>query len=92
MADEEDTKLDIEAMADKAEELKKLDGLSTSPDEFEDLEREFKLFLQEIVGEKLRSFKEKYTQKYNTLKSSYEKEVKTLKQCRQKITEIWENA
>lgn len=79
MADEEDTKLDIEAMADKAEELKKLDGLSTSPDEFEDLEREFKLFLQEIVGEKLRSFKEKYTQKYNTLKSSYEKEVKTLK-------------
>lgn len=45
MADEEDTKLDIEAMADKAEELKKLDGLSTSPDEFEDLEREFKLFL-----------------------------------------------
>ena len=93
MADEEDTKLDIEAMADKAEELKKLDGLSFSPDDFEDIEREFKNFLEEIVGPShLRQFKEKYQQKYNTLKSSYEKEVKTLKQCRQKITEIWENA
>ena len=50
MADEEDTKLDIEAMADKAEELKKLDGLSFSPDDFEDIEREFKNFLEEIVG------------------------------------------
>ena len=93
MAEEEDTKLDIEAMADKAEELKKLDGLSFSPDDFEDIEREFKHFLEEIVGNvNLRQFKEKYQQKYNTLKSSYEKEVKTLKQCRTKITEIWENA
>ena len=93
MADEDDTKLDIEAMNDKAEELKKLEGLSFSPDDFEDIEREFKQFLEEIVGNvNLRSFKEKYQQKYNTLKSSYEKEVKTLRQCKTKINEIWENA
>ena len=93
MTEEDDTKLDIEAMNDKAEELKKLDGLSFSPDDFEDIEREFKQFLEEIVGNtNLRTFKEKYQQKYNTLKSSYEKEVKTLRQCKQKINEIWENA
>ena len=61
MDEGEDTKLDIEAMADKAEELKKLDGLSFSPDDFEDIEREFKQFLEEIVGNgNLRAFKEKY--------------------------------
>ena len=61
MDEGEDTKLDIEAMADKAEELKKLDGLSFSPDDFEDIEREFKQFLEEIVGNSnLRAFKEKY--------------------------------
>ena len=61
MTDEDDTKLDIEAMNDKAEELKKLDGLSFSPDDFEDIEREFKQFLEEIVGNtNLRTFKEKY--------------------------------
>ena len=93
MTEEDDTKLDIEAMNDKAEELKKLEGLSFSPDDFEDIEREFKQFLEEIVGNvNLRSFKEKYQQKYNTLKSSYEKEVKTLRQCKTKINEIWENA
>ena len=93
MADEDDTKLDLEAMNDKSEELKKLDGLSFSPDDFEDIEREFKKFLEEIVGNtNLRTFKEKYQQKYNTLKSSYEKEVKTLKQCKAKINEIWDNA
>ena len=42
--------------------------------------QEVKQFLEEIVGNtNLRTFKEKYQQKYNTLKSSYEKEVKTLR-------------
>ena len=42
MADEDDNKLDIEAMQDKAEELRKIDELSNDPDKMDDLEREFK--------------------------------------------------
>ena len=42
MAEDEDAKLDIEAMQDKAVELKKLDELAFDPDQFEDIEGNFK--------------------------------------------------
>jgi len=50
MAEEDDLKLDVGAIADKAEELKQVDELSFNPDAFEDIKREFKTFLDEIVG------------------------------------------
>lgn len=61
MADEEDMKLDMGAIADKAEELKAVDELSFNPDAFEEIKRELKTFLDDIVGnQNLRMFKEQY--------------------------------
>lgn len=61
MADEDDIKLDVGAIADKAEEIKAVDELSFNPDAFEEIRREFKSFLNEIVGNSnLRVFKEEY--------------------------------
>ena len=58
---EDDTKLDVEALGNKNEELRKLDELATDPDAFDDIEREFKTFLEEIVGiPNLKRFKEDY--------------------------------
>ena len=93
MAEEEDLKLDVGLIADKAEEIKQVDELSFNPDTFEEIKREFKQFLDEIVGnQNLRAFKEQYYAKYQVLESSYAKEQKTLKQCKLKINEIWEKA
>ena len=50
MVEQDDDKLDIEAIQDKNEEIKTLENLSFDPDVFEDMEREFKQFLDEIVG------------------------------------------
>jgi len=59
MADDDDLKLDVGAIADKAEEIKAVDELSFNPDAFEEIKREFKTFLDEIVGnQNLRAFKE----------------------------------
>ena len=58
---DDDTKLDVEALGNKNEELKKLDEMATDPDKFDDIERDFKLFLEEIVGvPNLKRFKEDY--------------------------------
>ena len=58
---EDDSKLDIEAMNDKASELKKLEELSFDQDTFEDIERDFKQFLEEIVGNNnLKKFRMEY--------------------------------
>jgi hypothetical protein len=58
---EDDSKLDIEAMNDKASELKKLEELSFDQDAFEDIERDFKQFLEEIVGNNnLKKFRMEY--------------------------------
>ena len=57
----DDTKLDVEASQNKQDDLKKLDELATDPDTFEDIERDFKTFLEEIVGiPNLKRFKEDY--------------------------------
>lgn len=58
---EDDTKLDVEASQNKQDDLKKLDEIATDPDTFEDIERDFKTFLEEIVGiPNLKRFKEDY--------------------------------
>ena len=61
MADLDDEKLDIEAIQDKNEEIKSIEKLSLDLDAFEDIEREFRQFLDEIVGnQNLKRFKEEY--------------------------------
>jgi hypothetical protein len=50
MVEQDDDKLDVEAIQDKTEEIKNLEKLSFDPDVFEDMEREFRQFLDEIVG------------------------------------------
>ena len=93
MADEDLIQLDVGAIADRAEEIKQVDELSFNPDVFDEIKREFKGFLDEIVGnQNLRAFKEQYQAKYHVLESSFNKEQKTLKQCKSKISEIWEKA
>ena len=90
---DDDTKLDVEALGNKNEELKKLDEMATDPDKFEDIERDFKLFLEEIVGvPNLKRFKEDYQKIYKTLKTSYESERKLIAKAKGFIADIWDNA
>jgi hypothetical protein len=90
---EDDTKLDVEALGNKNEELRKLDDLATDQDAFEDIERDFKMFLEEIVGvPNLKRFKEDYQKIYKTLKTSYESERKLIQKAKQFIGDIWDNA
>ena len=73
MTEEEEQQLDIEAIQDKTEELKKLDDLTFDPDQFEELEREYKNFMEEIIGNgNLTKFKDEYQKVWKMLKSSYE--------------------
>jgi hypothetical protein len=60
-------------MQDKTEELKKLEDLTFDPDKFEDIEHEFKQFMEEIVGNhNLVKFKDEYQKTWKMMKSSYE--------------------
>jgi len=73
MAEEEDSKLDVEAYQDKAEEQKKLEELSFDPDKFEDVDREVKQFIEEIMtNTNLMKFKDEYQKVWKMLKNSYE--------------------
>lgn len=70
-----------------------MDELATDQDAFEDIERDFKMFLEEIVGTAgLKRFKEDYQKIYKTLKTSYESERKLIQKAKQFISEIWDNA
>ena len=76
MADQDDN-LDIEAIQDKNEAVKDLEKLSLDPDSFEDIEREFRQFMDEIVGsQNLKRFKDEYQKIFKTLKTSYQSERK----------------
>jgi hypothetical protein len=58
---DDDSKLDVGAIADKATELKRLEELSFDQDAFEDIERDFRQFLEEIVGNNnLKKFRMEY--------------------------------
>lgn len=48
--DDDDSKLDVDTIKNKQIELKMLDDIATNAEAFEDVEREFKTFLEEIVG------------------------------------------
>ena len=56
-----------------------MEKLTFDPDQFEDIERDFKQFLDEIVGnQNLKRFKEEYTKIFRQLKTSYNQERKVL--------------
>jgi len=93
MADEEDQKLDIEAIQDKAEELKKLEELSFDGEKYDETERDVKQFMEEIVGNtNLMRFKDEYQKIWKMLKSSYDQERRTVKAAKKVIDLIFDSA
>lgn len=91
--EDENQNLDIEANSDKTEELKKIEELSFDPDKFEDLEREIKSFLDEIVGiPNLKKFHSEYEKLYAALKKSFDHERRMVDKAKTQITQIYENA
>ena len=84
MADDDNDKLDIEAMQDKQEEIKKIDELSNDPDKIEEIEREFRQFLEEIVGiQNLKKFKDEYLKIHKQLRTGYDGEKKLIKRSKE---------
>ena len=95
MADlgDEDRNVDYEAIQDKQKFQKEIEAMGMQPEQFEEIEREFKIFLEEIVGnENLEAFRQQYQNIHDTLKSTYEQEMVYIKSCKQKNAQIFEKA
>ena len=95
MADlgDEDRNVDYEAIQDKQKFQKEIESMGMQPEQFEEIEREFKIFLEEIVGnENLEAFRQQYQNIHDTLKSTYEQEMVYIKSCKQKNAQIFEKA
>ena len=89
----DDGKLDLDALQDKAQLAKEIDALGFDPERFEDIEREFKQFLEEIIGnQNLEKFKQEYQKIHKTLKTSYDGEKKLIKKCKELNNQIFEKA
>ena len=64
---------DIEAMQQKTEELKRIDEMTFDADQFDDVERDYKQFMEELVGNNnMSKFKDEYARIWKMLKSSFE--------------------
>ena len=62
-------------------------------EQFEDLEREFKQFLEEIVGNNnMELFRQQYQNIHDTLKSTYDQELIYIKKCKQTNNQIFDKA
>lgn len=60
-ADMDEPQMDLEAIQDNAQVNREIDALGFDPERFEDIEREFKQFLEEIIGnQNLEKFKNEY--------------------------------
>ena len=91
--DGNEANFDLEAMQDKAQIAKEIDALGFDQERFDDIDREFNNFLQEIIGnQNLDKFKQEYTKIHKTLKSSYEGEKKLIKRCKELNNLIYEKA
>ena len=67
--------------------------MGMQPEQFEDIEREFKQFLEEIVGnENLEAFRQQYQNIHENLKTTYEQELLYIKKCKQTNNQIFEKA
>ena len=50
MDDVDDQKLDLEALEEQAQTMKEIESIGLDQDRFDDIEREFKQFLEELIG------------------------------------------
>jgi hypothetical protein len=67
--------------------------MGMQPEQFEEIEREFKNFLEEIVGnDNMEAFRGQYQNIHDTLKSTYEQELTYIKKCKQTNNTIFEKA
>jgi len=95
MADlgDDDRNADYEAVQDKVKFQKEIEQMGMQPEDFDRIETEFKLFLEEIVGnENLEAFRSQYQNIHDTLKSTYEQELTYIKKCKQTNNQIFEKA
>lgn len=91
--DLDEGKLDFEALQDKAQVTKEIESLGFDQERFDDIEREFKQFLEEIIGnQNLEKFKSEYQKIHKTLKTSYDGEKKLIKKCKELNNQIFEKA
>ena len=91
--EDDDGKLDLEALQDKAQVTKEIEQLGLDQEKFDDIEREFKQFLEEIIGnQNLEKFKKEYQNIHKTLKTSYEGEKKLIKKCKELNNQIFDKA
>jgi len=74
--------MEVSKPIDRVAKMKEIENLGIDRDTFENIEREFQDFLQDIVGEQsLEKFKEEYEQSYDRLKLSYRNEQDLIKKC-----------
>jgi hypothetical protein len=95
MADlgDDDRNADYEAVQDKVKFQKEIEAMGMQPEHFEEIEREFKQFLEELVGnENLEAFRQQYQNIHDTLKSTYEQELTYIKKCKQTNAQIFDRA
>jgi len=89
----EDRNVDYDAVQDKVKFQKEIESMGMQQEQFEEIEREFKIFLEEIVGnENLEAFSQQYQNIHETLKSTYEQELLYIKKCKQTNNQIFEKA
>lgn len=63
---------------DRVARMREIENMGTDREKFENIEREFQDFLQEIVGDTLL---EKFREQYELLKTSYRTEQELIKKC-----------
>lgn len=89
----EDRNVDFDAVQDKTKFQKEIESMGMQPEQFEEIEREFKQFLEEIVGnENLEAFRQQYQNIHENLKTTYEQELLYIKKCKQTNNQIFEKA
>lgn len=78
----EDGDLETSKPVNRVAKMKEIESLGIDRETFENIEREFQDFLQEIVGKApLEKFKKEYEQTYELLKGSYRTEQDLIKRC-----------
>ena len=78
----EEGEFEMSKPVDRVAKMKEIEGLGIDRETFENIEREFQDFLQEIVGKApLEKFKKEYEQTYELLKGSYRTEQDLIKRC-----------
>lgn len=78
----EDGDLDTQKPVNRIAKMKEIENLVLDREIFENIEREFQDFLQELIGKApLEKFKEEYEKTYKLLLDSYKNEQDTIKRC-----------